>query len=161
MNGNLKVALVMPVRAAQITQGWGENPAYYARYGQAGHNGIDMVSANGDLSILAAAEGVVQKIAAVSASRSSTTRRDSAISGDSSDSGSSRLTGGCGFLGRAFGGACSSFGSATTSAGGGEGTSTPAWRSCSNLCAACSMRLIVLPQAVRMVRTNSKAIPAA
>jgi len=64
MNDKLKVALVMPVHAAQITQGWGENPAYYARYGQAGHNGIDMVSANGDLSILAAAEGVVQKIAA-------------------------------------------------------------------------------------------------
>jgi hypothetical protein len=48
----------------------------------------------------------------------------------------------------------------TGGSAGVEGISTPACRSCSNRCAACSMRLILLPQAVRMFKTNNNTRPS-
>lgn len=36
--------IMLPVPGARISQGFGENPAFYARYGHRGHNGIDLAA---------------------------------------------------------------------------------------------------------------------
>jgi murein DD-endopeptidase MepM/ murein hydrolase activator NlpD len=51
--------LTWPVTSVTITQGFGENPDDYARFGYPGHNGLDMV---GNSSILDALLGVVEKV---------------------------------------------------------------------------------------------------
>lgn len=44
--------------AYTLTQGFGDNPAYYAQYGQRGHNGYDLANASGT-PVYAAADGTV------------------------------------------------------------------------------------------------------
>lgn len=55
------ISLQYPVNPVVVTQVFGENPQDYARYGQAGHNGIDFACLTGQR-IFAAADGVVIKI---------------------------------------------------------------------------------------------------
>lgn len=56
------VKLAWPVpRSAPITQGFGENPPVYARFGLAGHNGLDFGVPLGT-PVRAAAAGVVQRV---------------------------------------------------------------------------------------------------
>lgn len=56
------IKLNMPVPVGSVvTQSFGENPQVYARFGQAGHNGIDYGVATGT-EVRAAADGIVEKI---------------------------------------------------------------------------------------------------
>ncbi len=59
----MHIQLVLPVPpATPVTQLFGENPQLYARWGYAGHNGIDFGAPNGTL-VTASADGVVAKVA--------------------------------------------------------------------------------------------------
>jgi len=56
----MTIRLIFPV-SGPITQNFGENPAFYQKWGYPGHNGIDFGIANGT-PVLSAAQGVVDKV---------------------------------------------------------------------------------------------------
>jgi len=56
-----------PVTGRQITQHFGVNGSYYARFGLPGHEGVDLAGHIGD-AVFAAAEGVVQEVRSAGAS---------------------------------------------------------------------------------------------